>query len=166
MHLGTHAIISLPTSVRVPALERLFMAYFFDTGPVIFLESAFYTIGSPFNVAQLLTIYVFRFCSHARNGEDLLVLLYALLELAEQYAETCRIVSRQTGSMMRVTYLQHSHYHPKMKLQMRPWSTRLSESNPRIYSGKTGKEEGRAIARTKTKADSMPKSIEEQNKRL
>ena len=142
MHLSPNAVVSLSVpSVRVPARGRLFMAYFFDTGPIIFLESAFYAIGSPFNVAQLLTIYVFRFCSHARNGEDLLVLLYALLELAEQYAETCRIVSRQIDCTVRVTYLRHNHYHPKTNLQMRTWLTRLGECEPRISGGKTGKKE-------------------------
>lgn len=50
-------------------------------------EAALYAIGGTAYLAQLGTVQLFGFGAHAGDGEDLLVLLHALLQLAKQHAE-------------------------------------------------------------------------------
>jgi hypothetical protein len=52
-------------------------------------ETALYTIGRRYDISNPLPIDLFGIGPHARNGQYLLVLLNALLELAKQNAETC-----------------------------------------------------------------------------
>ena len=83
-----------------PAIQNIALqTHLLNTGAIVFLEASFNLHGSRIDVAQTLTIEILSFSSHARNGQDLLVLLHALLELAKEDSQTCRRVSasRQTG---------------------------------------------------------------------
>lgn len=66
------------------ALARPYLPY---ARAVIFGETTRYLVGSRDDVPQALAIGLFGLCPQPRNGEDLAVLLDALVELAEQDAE-------------------------------------------------------------------------------
>lgn len=55
-----------------------------DTGTIIFLESSLDLRSRSINITQALAVQIFGFGSHARNSQDLLILLHALLELAKE----------------------------------------------------------------------------------
>lgn len=75
-------------STRRKATANARTAYLLDARAIISREASIYSIRGRFDFAQTGTIDVFGVSAHSRNGEDLLILLHALLELSEEYAET------------------------------------------------------------------------------
>jgi len=59
------------------------------TRALVSVEAAIYAIGRGPDVGQAVSVDLFGISAHAGYGEDLLVLLHSLLELAKEDAETC-----------------------------------------------------------------------------
>jgi hypothetical protein len=70
-------------------IDRTRTAYLSHTCALVSVEAAIYAIGSGTNVGQAVSVDFFGVGAHAGYGEDLLVLLHSLLELAKEDAETC-----------------------------------------------------------------------------
>lgn len=56
---------------------------------IVSRETTLYTIRRATDLAKFQSIQLFGFGAHTSNGEDLLVLLHTLLQLAKQDAEAC-----------------------------------------------------------------------------
>lgn len=69
------------------------VAYFANTGAVIFGKPALYLIDCWANFCKLCAIDLLGFGAHAGDRQDLSVLDTALLQLAEQDAESYKTVS-------------------------------------------------------------------------
>ena len=50
-----------------------------NTSSIVSLETAVYSAGNSFNLTKLLSVELFGLGAHARNREDLLILLYTLM---------------------------------------------------------------------------------------
>ena len=61
--------------------------YLSHAGSVISLEATAYFARCGFDFTQTLSVQVFSVCAHASDGDDLLIFLYALVELSEEDAE-------------------------------------------------------------------------------
>jgi len=72
-----------------PTVSKQAMTNLLDTGSIVSLEASSYFVGGSLDVPEPLTICIFSIGAHARNREDLLILLYTLLQLAKQDSQTC-----------------------------------------------------------------------------
>lgn len=50
-----------------------------DAGTIVSLKATFYPICRVLDLSQLLSVQIFGVRAHARNREDLVILLYSLL---------------------------------------------------------------------------------------
>ena len=62
--------------------------YLADGGAVILAKTTAHFVNSRRNVAETISVCLFGLSAHASNGNDLAILQDALLQLAEQDAET------------------------------------------------------------------------------
>jgi len=69
------------------------MTHLPNTCSIVSREATGYPICRGTYFRQLHAIQIFSFSSQARNLQHLLILLYALLELAKEYAEACIVLS-------------------------------------------------------------------------
>ena len=100
LHLGSDAFVGLygcsgvsQRAIKVGGEGTERATHLPKTGPIVSLEAAIHAIGSGCDVAQFSPILLFGFGAHAGDGQDLLVLDDALLELPEQDAEAAGIVA-------------------------------------------------------------------------